>query len=120
MSVAEETNIGVLISETGGGREAVKHITPALRSVQGGMNDRKAGNQPEYFSSRSHFRSSGLNCFRVQLTASAAYGLNPSMFPSLEQYSSWFPLMHGMPISRMISRHSLGLALYPTTSPKHA
>ena len=64
-----------------------------------------------YFKSRSHWRSSGVNCLRVQFTASAAAGLNPSSGPSVEQYSSWFPLTTGMFILRTMSRHSLGLAL---------
>src|ERR1017187_4533247 len=41
-----------------------------------------------YFKSRNHWRSSVLNCLRVQFTASAAAGLKPSSGPSVEQYSS--------------------------------
>ena len=64
-----------------------------------------------YFRSRNHLRSSSESCLRVQFTASAAAGLNPSKVLSPEQYSSWFPLTQGMFMLRTMSRHSLGLAL---------
>ena len=39
MGVAEKADRGVLVSEAGGRRQLVEHITPALRAVQGGMDE---------------------------------------------------------------------------------
>src|SRR2546425_13332249 len=47
--MAEETDRGVLISETGGGGQSVKHVTPALRTVERGMDNLETGDEPDVF-----------------------------------------------------------------------
>ena len=45
--MAKETDRGVLISETGGGGQSVKHVTPALRTVERGMDNLETGDEPD-------------------------------------------------------------------------
>ena len=47
--MAEETNGGVLIGEAGRGGEPVEDVAPTLRPVKSGMNNLKAGDQPDVF-----------------------------------------------------------------------
>src|SRR5437016_5296201 len=47
MGVAEEAYGRVLVSETGGGREFVEHVSPPLRSVERGVDDRETGDHSD-------------------------------------------------------------------------
>src|SRR5438128_2694028 len=47
--MAEEANGRVLVRETGGGSEFVENVTPALRSIEGGVNNREACDHPNVF-----------------------------------------------------------------------
>ena len=64
-----------------------------------------------YFNRRSQSRSSSLNWSRVHMIAWPACGLNPVKSMSPAQYSSWLPMMHGIPMSRTIFMHSLGFGV---------
>ena len=69
--VAEKTDRRVLVGKARGGGESVKDVTPPLRPIQRGVNDRKAGHQPDVFKLLEplpivpgQLRTRPLDCFR--------------------------------------------------------